>query len=253
MSIVVLHYHLFKNAGTSVDEMLKANFGEQWAQIEFEDVPAPRRSAALEAFLAGMPLLRALSSHTANLPVPALAGRQIVPIVMLRHPIDRIRSAYIFERNQKADTHGAQLAKSHDFSGYVRSLLDHPTNRQARDFQTYRLAFGTPAGETELDRAMTTLHGLSFVGLVEAYEQSLARLAALVQPSMPEFRPIAVRRNFGPEEASHLEQRLDQIAQTLGDELTSALWAANSDDLALFETVKKIYFAQDTPRPAASP
>jgi hypothetical protein len=27
---VVIHYHLFKNAGTSVDRMLKEIYGERW-------------------------------------------------------------------------------------------------------------------------------------------------------------------------------------------------------------------------------
>ena len=32
---LILHYHLFKNAGTSVDSVLKKNFGKLWEDIEF--------------------------------------------------------------------------------------------------------------------------------------------------------------------------------------------------------------------------
>jgi hypothetical protein len=33
--MLILHYHLFKNAGTSIDAMLKHNFGKTWAEHEF--------------------------------------------------------------------------------------------------------------------------------------------------------------------------------------------------------------------------
>jgi hypothetical protein len=33
---VILHFHLFKNAGTSLDALLKENFPTQWLTKEFE-------------------------------------------------------------------------------------------------------------------------------------------------------------------------------------------------------------------------
>ena len=35
---IILHYHLFKNAGTSIDSILQENFGEQWITKEFKSV-----------------------------------------------------------------------------------------------------------------------------------------------------------------------------------------------------------------------
>ena len=35
MRTVILHYHLFKNAGTSVDRLLQRNFPDAWATREF--------------------------------------------------------------------------------------------------------------------------------------------------------------------------------------------------------------------------
>ncbi len=34
--VIVAHYHLFKNAGTSVDAILAKNFGSNWSKIEFD-------------------------------------------------------------------------------------------------------------------------------------------------------------------------------------------------------------------------
>jgi hypothetical protein len=35
MRKIIFHYHLFKNAGTSIDALLKTNFAHQWLSAEF--------------------------------------------------------------------------------------------------------------------------------------------------------------------------------------------------------------------------
>ncbi len=186
---LVLHYHLFKNAGTSVDEILVRNFGPLWATEEFPPCGMKSNVAAVETYLRGRPDLVALSSHTALLPVPDLGGRKVIPVLFIRHPIDRLKSAYEFERRQGADTFGSRLAKESDFAGYLRGLLASPQNRQARNFQAHRLAFNdSPEVGREEERALRTLGSLEFVGLVEAFEASMQRLVALLRTYFAEFR-----------------------------------------------------------------
>src|SRR3546814_7801728 len=93
MRTVVLHYHLFKNAGTSLDKVLQENFGEKWVTREF-----PRRSnpvvhvREVAEWIMGNPEAVAFSSHTAELPPPVLPGIRVIPLIFIRHPIDRIAS-----------------------------------------------------------------------------------------------------------------------------------------------------------------
>ncbi len=243
---VVLHYHLFKNAGTSVDAMLRQNFGEAWAQQEFPATggQGTRRSNAPEVagFIEANPDLRAISSHTALLPVPAIDGIGIFPIIFIRHPIDRLASAYRFERRQKADTFGARLARETDFAGYVRALLDRSGYGVARDFQVMRLAFGSPgAAGSEFDRALTTMDHLPFIGLVEAFEESLVELERLLAPVHPGFRATAYTKNVSRDAEGSLAERLDAIETELGPELHARLIEANAGDLQLFEMVVDRY------------
>ncbi len=238
---LVLHYHIFKNAGTSVDEMLRRNFGARWGKQEFR-VPRGKNRGAVEAFLAENPQLDAVSSHTALLPVPQLAGLSVFPIIFLRHPIDRLRSAYEFEKKQAADTAGARLAKAHDFEGYLRALLSNRHLRQARNFQTFRLSHNLPAGRgPERERAIMALSELPFVGLVEEYETSLARLQTLLFPLFPQFRATRDHANVTPLRASTLEERLSLVEKSLGREFFQDLCEANQDDLAVFDIVRKRY------------
>ena len=241
-SMLIFHYHLFKNAGTSVDEMLKANFGDKWDHAEFRN-PVKKNSNVDEVteYLKQRPQLLAFSSHTALLPLPQL-GRPVFPIFFIRHPIDRIKSAYTFERQQIADTHGARLAKEQDFTGYVRHLLDNPRHRQARNFQTSRLACNEPPENgTELERAMRTLDALSFVGLVEQYDRSIERLRQCLTPFIPSFEGVIVHTNKTRARLEPMQSALQTVEQAIGSELCADLMAANTDDMALYGRVQADY------------
>lgn len=238
---LVVHYHIFKNAGTSVDRMLKANFGDAWVEQEFTS-PLRQRQEDVRAFLAEHPELKGFSSHTAMLPEPVLPDRQIIPVLFVRHPLLRLRSAYDFERKQIADTRGAALAKANDFGGYVEALLDDPRLRQARNFQAFCFAAGTPGSAAdELERASATLERLPFVGLVEAYEASIARLAAVVTPFMPEFKPMILHENATAAGDRTSTDRLAALQDELGPALYERLVGENLLDLELFERVRSRY------------
>ena len=242
---MIIHYHTFKNAGTSVDEMLKRNFAEHWEEAEFRLPGAGKHSNVdvVTQYLRERPNLQAFSSHTALLPLPNL-GRPIFPIVFVRHPLDRLRSAYTFERRQVADTHGARLAKAQDFSGYLRELLASPHNRQARNFQTSRLACNEPAANgPELDRAMRAFDALPFVGLVEAYDASLQRLQQKLAPLFPAFKAVVVHKNRTAAAPEPLARKLEAMAKAIGAELYGEVRAANADDIALFERARALYAA----------
>jgi hypothetical protein len=234
---VILHYHLFKNAGTSVDELLRQNFGSRWVAQEFA---ANRRenAAAVTAFIRSNPHLQAISSHTALLPVPRIEGVEIFPIIFIRHPIDRLRSAYEFERRQNANTTGARLAKTHDFAGYLRELLRNPRHRQVRNFQTFRLSHAeTSRKNSELERAMAAIQSFPSVGLVERFEESLRVLEDRLRPLIPGFRVQSVHRNAALARQPATADRLAGVAALLGSELYAEVCAANADDLAIYDQV----------------
>jgi hypothetical protein len=241
--MLIIHYHIFKNAGTSLDVMLRNNFGDRWAEAEFDEAKPSEytNSARVTEFLRERPDLVTLSSHTAQLPLPQLK-REILPVFFIRHPLDRLKSAYAFERVQEADTHGALLAKDHDFAGYVRHLLGDPRFRQARNFQTRRLAdFEPPERGSERERALRALDSLPFVGLVEAYGRSIERLAAQLAPHFPGFKPEALHENRTDGREEDLEERVAAIRNLLPDAFFEELLQANADDFAVYETVKAKY------------
>ena len=236
---LLLHYHLFKNAGTSVDTMLKRNFDSRWDHAEFALAPGEQFNvSAVEAYLFEKTDIDAFSSHTALLPPPTVANREVLPILFLRHPIDRLRSAYDFEKDQKAETFGARLARSTDFKGYIRALLDTAGNSQARNFQAHRLATNAKSDGDLRRRALEGLDALPFVGIVEDYDASLERLHALVSPHYPDFQAVKVRKNISKSAPASLDDKLKQVAEELGPELYAELSDANAIDLEVYATAR---------------
>ena len=230
---VILHYHLFKNAGTSLDAVLKRAFPSGWVTAEFP-APGGRNSAALAEWIEANPRAKAFSTHTGRGPLPSVPGVTVFPVVFMREPIARIRSAYRFERRQRADTLGAKLAREHDLEGYVRARLALPHDRQCRDFQTDRLAGFEPGrgGEFELERALRAVRGLPFVGIVERFDESIRRLAR----ALP--RELAL-----PEAGSVHSNRTEASREPLGEGLRALLEASNRQDAALYALVRERFDA----------
>jgi hypothetical protein len=227
---VILHYHLFKNAGTSFDGILKRNFPGQWVTAEFA---GNDNAAAVAAWIAGNPQGVVFSSHTATGPVPVVPGCRVITALFLRDPVARIRSAYLFERRQAQapgdDRPAARLAASTDFEGYVRARLDTPGDRQCRDFHVQRLAaFARRRGVPELERATQALGLLSFVGEVERFGASMDRFAALVRPVWPGFDP----------RQEHLNRSEREEGVEIGPALAALLAEANAEDHALIDRAR---------------
>lgn len=220
---VIFHYHLFKNAGTSLDRILQKNFGDRWVTAEFP-MGGNNNTALVEDWIRDTPQATAYSTHTAVGPLPQVEGVEIVPVMLLRDPIARIQSAYRFERKQQADTWGAQLAKTHDFEGYVRARLDRPTDRQCRNFQCARLASLKPGDAPELDRAKTaaqqiTKHGV--LGKVSQFDQTLIALQHRLSNSFPEFTWEATRANTTHKDSTAQDAHLlPYLAEHNQDDLT---------------------------------
>jgi hypothetical protein len=236
---VVIHYHLFKNAGTSLDQAFQTAFGERWTG--FEGNGRKVLPAELTEYVLANDALTVVSSHVAHLPVPEIPGVRVIPVIFVRHPLDRIRSSYDFERIQQVDTPGARLARENDLRGYFEKRLAMG-DRSVRSFQTWRLGMGG-SGATELERALDTVRRLPFVGLVEQYPQSLARLTALLGESFPGLTLTLVHHNRAADAVPEQEGRLARMRDDLGEEGYTRLLDANQDDLVLWQAVRASYQA----------
>lgn len=233
--VVIFHYHLFKNAGTSLDALFQEQFAGRWVTREFAAQRGENRRA-VQDWIVETPDAVCFSSHTALLPPPAVPRTRVLPVIFVRHPLDRIASAYSFERKQGDPGFGSTLARHTTLAGYIETRLSLPQDRQCRNFHTARFADMMHADPVdELTRALRALEELPFVGIVETFEASLKKLQSILEREGFEgvnLRPV--RHNVSRDRELSLEERLDKLAGELGDELYTELTRANADDLRFY-------------------
>ena len=242
---VIVHFHLFKNAGTSVDKILKNNFEGRWVEIEG---PNGRKleTENLVSYIKKNPEVSAISSHTAVVKVPILESVKILPIVFFRHPIDRIRSAYDFERTQDATTPGAIKAKEGDFEHYMNWRLTTQNPWQVSDFHSMRLKdyFDfTPQKRRELflPRAKEAVDDLPFVGLVDRFGASMSKFESLIKVDFPKFVAENVHENISSSKSQGLNSALEGFRSRIGNQLYEKLLDINREDMMLYDYVKLKY------------
>ena len=236
---IVAHYHLFKNAGTSVDKILELNFGSSWDKIEFPSRNLRSNHKLVSDWIEQHQHLSAFSSHTASFPLPQLNNITILPIVFLRHPIVRMLSVYKFERQQNVQNRSTKLARENDFAGYLNQHLDEKNNRSCRNFQTYRLSWlDDSRNKSELERALKGLELLPVVGIVSQFDSSMELFRQAIAKYYPSFKLTSVHVNTTSDPHVSLEAKLDAVRQDLDSATYQRLLDANRDDLQLYTAAK---------------
>lgn len=249
---VILHYHLYKNAGSSVDHTLAANFGERWAKVEGEQLWSVLGATELANFVCSHSRLLAVSSHTARLPLPQLSNTIFYPIFFLRHPIDRVGSIYHFERQRPGEDFSAVTARENDLAGYVRQMLDNSDNEGVvlRNFHTLCLS-NAAAGLTDLRQAKIDnsslaearmfLASLPAFGLVEYFNQSARRLERWLQGPFPGFNFPPAQINIQLQRKGCLDERIADVERELGPNLFQELLNANKYDMQIYPYALELF------------
>jgi hypothetical protein len=251
MRFILLHGHIFKNAGTTFDWSLQRSFGKGFLDHRQEDLMRSEGARHLAELVQNQPQLRAISSHHMPSNLPDISGVRFVPVYLLRHPLERIRSAYDFERAQKVDTPGSRAAKNKDFRGYVEWRMHGNVSRTIRNYQTLYLAGwhgrannGAIAIKYFSD-AIDTLRSVPEVGLVERYDESMVMLEESLRDRFPDVDLSYVPQNVSRSSRRELEagELVAQTLQQLGP-LQKQVIDENSYDLALYQVVNSRLDAQ---------
>lgn len=241
MRTVIFHYHLFKNAGTSLDAIFKENFSEEhneWLTKEFSNENQENRKQVRQWILDN-PQAKCFSSHTAMLPPPIIEDVKIFVVIFIRHPLDRISSAYAFEKNQIGEGFGAVLARNTDLKGYIETRLSLIHDRQCRNFHTFRFAQMLETEQSELEKSLETAEKLPFVGVVEYFDQSIEKLKALLKNDFNSIELKSIQKNVSQNSKLTIEDKLISLKNNLGDETFYKLLKCNEDDLFLYNEVVK--------------
>jgi hypothetical protein len=240
MRNIIIHYHIFKNAGSSVDKALENSFGEKWTNWDASGKSGKISPNALRDFIIDNPNLRAVSSHSAIPPLPIYDGITCHPLVFIRHPIIRAYSAYQFEWGKQE---GRRVERD-GFSTYIKDKLRLPRKNAIEDFQVIHLANRGPNGhgpsaelndQQLLQNAKMFLEDCSFFGLVERFNESMVRAHMYFKARFPEFNGSIHKVNVTTKTSwPKIKDEAESILATLPKEIRSTLLERNQLDLELY-------------------
>ncbi len=231
----IFHYHLFKNAGTSVDYVLKKSFPNLWDSREF-DGSRERTNVEVLEWIGEKNDFVCFSTHTYIGQIPTIEKGLCIPIIFIRHPVDRIASVYEYERKQIANGYGPEMAKRLSFVDYVkeRNLID----KQVLNFHLHRLS--SIAGICpEVEGVLKFFKTLPFIGVVDEFQKSMAQLNnVLVANKLGCLELDLVYENVNRDVFSGLDSRLKCLREEVGGDFYNYLCEINAPDLFIYEYAK---------------
>jgi hypothetical protein len=238
MRFVILNYHIFKNAGMSLEEILDRNFGERFARFDGPDRNTRVNNGVLLEFLDRNGHLEAVSSHQIRYPMPKVPGFLFFDVCFLRDPLDRLRSMYDYARVKPLEGDPlSEMALKMDLRSFVeRVLSDMPD--WICDMQTAFLAGEDTLREDQLERATRTMLQASFVGVVDRFAESIAAGEYFLNPVFAGFRCASAEVNVSKGLEGTLEHRKQRLRDVCGERLYTELVRRNELDLELVERAR---------------
>src|SRR5579863_6543585 len=238
---VFVHYHIFKNGGTTIESILRREFGAGFATVHGPSDGAVFDGKSLTRFLRQHPDISAVSSHHLRYPKPAAPGWVFFDCCFLRHPLDRLVSVYNHVRRAATSDPLSALANGREPREFMKQLLrDSP--HVVSDVQVTRLAnggaFTRPANDRDLENALRVFRDMSVPGIVEMFDESLVAAEYFLRPAFPELRLHHIPENVSrPDRASQAELERT-LVDLWGADVYSDLHRLNRLDLELFRQAK---------------
>jgi hypothetical protein len=239
---VLVHFHIFKNGGTTFDYALKREFGRKFAEFDGDRPRYVHLPNEIAAYLKNNPRVEALSSHHLRFPLPVESGLNLLPALFVRHPLDRMHSIYRYERKQKSDSPGSVHAKKLDFPDYVRWRLDQGRSNLLCNYHAMVLTCNPRDGILDIDAglARTRLREATVCGVVDRLEESLALAESRLSPFFPKINLATTPQNVTAGRKASLQDRIDEAERACGPELFADVAARNELDLELYAMAGKL-------------
>jgi hypothetical protein len=237
---VLVHVHLFKNAGSTVDWALARSFGTRFATVDRREDPSNVYTPEeVTSFIRENLEMDACSSHQFRPPLPRRWRIRLYPIAFVRHPIDRAFSVYNFERRQGDDASGANRAQALTVDAYLRWWFDHTRNGLVNNFHISCFGRDTPGERAESQEGAVALArrrwaALAVGGVVERFDESLTLAEFRLGKRFPALDLAYISQNVGRARTESLEERVERECAGLPEETRALLWERNREDLAFY-------------------
>ena len=239
---IVVHYHIFKNGGSTLESILEREFQGRFATLHGSHSDTSLDSADLLAFLSQHPDVSAISSHHLRHPKPVDRQAVFFDCCFLRHPLTRLQSYYNHFRRPGLDHPYSAWARNATSREFIYRLIDEAPN-QVSDVQVMQLAnagvFTRPADDQDLDRATGIIRDMAIPGLVEMFDESLVVGEYFLHPAFPTLRMEHVPKNVSYTESAAPVESDEYWTNLWGRDLYETLLRMNELDIELVRRTKR--------------
>lgn len=247
---VVLHRHIFKNAGSSLDAALHGFFGDGFIEFHSDDKNTgtvfPHE---LFEFLDSNDKLAVVSSHHFHginyrkfLDSKLQSKFWFFEMVLIRHPISRLISIYHYFKGlepagDKIQQAAHQGSLSEFLSFLVNSFPNFVINPQVTIFADHFIAL---PDQRQLSDAFSRLLQVNALGVVERYDESLALAEHLIQPlfGTVSLSGPRVNKSHYPD-GPKFNGTPASLETMVGKPLSDYLFHANALDIELWQLVNR--------------
>jgi hypothetical protein len=241
---ILIHAHIFKNAGTTFDYSLKNNFGKNFIDYRF-DHHRKQANEFLLSYIKQHASVKAISCHQIYNQIRNSKDYTFHYVYLLRHPIERVKSVYLFEKNQpQHESLGAKMAKKFTFEQYVEWRMLTETPPTIRNLQTIFLASqgNTVNDITQLfSLAKKNIEKFPLIGMVDRYDDSMVVFEEYLKPFFSHIDLAYVKQNVNlSNQTLSINEAVNEIKFELKKELYDKLVSENQYDLELYYMAHKL-------------
>jgi hypothetical protein len=238
---VIVHYHVFKNGGTTLESIFEREFRSAFATLHGPGASSTLEAGDLEDFLRKHPQVRAVSSHHLRYPKPSIRHMVIFDCCFLRHPLERVDSMYRYLRESGSRDELSERARSQGPREFLSGLLQESPHLIG-DIQVNQLAcsgvFTRPVHAADLDRASDIFCNAAIPGVVEMFDESLMAAEYFLRPAFP-----TIRLEHSPKNVSRArtgaQDPADRLTRFWGPDLYDDMLRLNQLDLELFDRARR--------------
>ena len=241
---VILHFHIYKNAGSTIDWILEKNLGKKFKRIDFPNKPEGRLPFYMVLdYLQQNPKIQAISSHHLQFPVSGYDYFQLLTMIFIRHPIDRAFSMYSFKKfGESGEDMDLLIAKTSSLKEYIQWNLSIKTMRPMKNWQVLFLSDkGTRSipNNDDFTLAKKRMKQCTCLGVVDRLNESLVVAEEKLRPYFESIDLSYVSQNVSKGREKTLQARLDNEQALIGSDLIDSLFAENKLDMDLYLEANK--------------
>jgi hypothetical protein len=238
---LLVHYHIFKNAGSTIIYVLHRTFGSKFTALHGPSPSSALHGSDVEAFLAAKPELASVSSHHLRYPKPIIPHVILFDICFLRDPMQRLWSMYKYQRRSEPVDEFSLISKLDARAFFSKLLEQHP--QMVNDVQVgivgNRGEYTRPPTETDLRVALDYLRQISVLGVVDLFDESALAAEYFLRPTFPTLQFQYVKQNVDPIGSLDLDVEMEKFRSAVGGTIFAELERMNRFDTELVAAARK--------------